>query len=283
MRWSQEQLAAVLRYLAGFPLADARKGESFHATGTISLRQEGDHLLGTVAASGEPKRKVDLDWDGESWFGECSCADCVDCEHCYAVMRQLLNECPIIYTNQETGETQPAQSVRAAAPVLVTNSEEGFAKEVALKLGRTLKDPERRYLNAVFSLWRQFGNAPNISEWSLREVAKASKTRSYHEHQIWDRRPISPWEAWLYLAAFIEREKRVRPQFLFAITDPAEIQRVNQERRFRMEESKWRERFESVFGRALVLRGYRKALWPPILMPDLWRRLAERDGTLLWK
>ena len=206
-------------YLRLFPVQTAKKGAALFATGAVSDLQSADEDIHLAHVMGSIRYEVTLAVEDDKWFGECTCPVEVDCKHCYAAMRALLEAEPEAGAAPEASATPEAPPARSPAPENLP-----FPALIEHKLGRKLKAVEKAAATAINDLFRFHGTSSRIAEYLLAPILGRGSSWQYEMHQLWPVPPRSAWEAWLYIAHFLRSRKKTPPPFLAEITTEAEVE-----------------------------------------------------------
>ncbi len=153
--------------------------------------------------------QVKLRFAEGDWDGECSCPISFDCKHCCATALQALGDSVEM---SEATEEEHAPTGEAVAALF------------AARLGRKLNADEKRAAEAVDNLFLWHREAFEVSEVLLEPITRSGTSRGYKSVEIWPAEPQTPWEAWLYIAAWLRRTKHSCPPALLQVTDWAEVE-----------------------------------------------------------
>ena len=146
----------------------------------------------------------------------------------------------------------PELAEAAAEPQERTDARErsiipqSFTAELIARLGRNLTAAEQCAAREVDRVFRDYREAEAVPLASL-EIISAGGTRkisAWESVSLWPEPPVSAWDAWLYIAAYLRRAKKDCPSGLLAATDWEEVNaRVGDwERAVRIE--RWQEWLE---------------------------------------
>lgn len=214
------------------------------------------------------------------WVGSCSCVDAVDCHHCYAVTKALLQKLPTMIEQpadvQQPGRTerpgmqtsrteQPSHAPQPAGRVRQPEKSQqtpagAFAAELAGKLGRKLKPAELDYATSFYEFWKQNRGSQQVTGRTLSRLVEGGVGWDSSNHQLWDKAPETPWDGWLYFAAFLAKNKKALPTFLGEITKPEEVDAITADWKRRVASAQWTQsikryvRDSTAVGRRVELR-----------------------------
>ena len=240
--FTQDQLAALQLYLDSLEPSTRARGLAYFEKGKVQgleCYKRGIGVRANVAGSQYRMYRVKLRCLHGEWEGECACPVALDCKHCGAVALQALTE----FGKGAVAATVP---VVAPAPVAKTKPQPVRAADakvavlMADRLGRKLTYAEQRAVNGVDHLFQVHGKAGYVAELMLEPVLNQRVGWGWNSVQIWPTEPHTPWEAWLYVAAYLRAHKNACPPALLEATDWSEVDALTAswERRQRVEE--WR-------------------------------------------
>ena len=204
--------------------------------------------------------KVKLRFDGERWAGDCSCPVMLDCKHAAATMLAALAD-----------GTAPVVEPRAEAPTAGT-----FTAQIAARLGRELSREELRSARAVDRLYKDHRHMRVVPRSSVDAIAPTGGKPgwAWETVEAWPELPSSPWEAWLYVAAYFRRRNAPLPAGWAEATGWAEVDELvgGWERREKI--SEWNKWLAKTSGQVAAPRDRRH---------ELRVRLDERGAHLEWR
>ncbi len=224
--FTQEQIDALQGYLDSLEKGTRERGLKYFEKGKVTNFQRYQRGIGFRAdVLGTRFYRAKLRFTRGDWDGQCSCPVGFDCKHCCAVALHgiaLLPEDAV-----PTGDEAPA----AAAPVarrakIDRDPQTEVAVVFADRLGRKLNTAEKRAAEAVDALFRWRRTAAHISEAQLEPITGKRAAWGWNMVQIWPTEPQTPWEAWLYLASYLQRNKLSCPPALLEATDWAEVEEL---------------------------------------------------------
>ena len=258
-----DQIDAAHRFLAGVGEKTRARGEAYFRSGVVfqlEVYKRGVGFRGSVSGGALYRTKVRFE-DG-AWGGECSCPLMKDCKHAVAVLLAGLQ------LAGAKAETLPAEVAPRAAV------QETFAEQVAARLGRKLTAIEHRLASVVDELFTQFGEARVIPETRLDAITGQTRKDPWSRVtvSVWPTPPQSPWEAWLYLAAYLRRHGLPCRPLLVEITDWAEVDALVHAWERREHVEKWRDWLQKA---APMRSGSRRAAGRAARAADRGRRAAR--------
>ncbi|MCE9611555.1 MAG: DEAD/DEAH box helicase [Chthoniobacter sp.] len=193
--------------------------------------------------------------EGE-WEGECSCPVMFDCKHCVAVALLALAA-----GGETAGEMPPEPLVVVQAEPPKRSADAKVVVLMADRLGRKLSVEEKRAVDAVDKLFEWHRGAGFIAETMLEPITRLRAGWGWNSVQVWPEEPRTPWEAWLYVAAYLRRTKHSCPPALLGATDWTEVEALTAEWERRQQVEQWRgvlhdlaERSESAPAETVALR-----------------------------
>ena len=161
------------------------------------------------------------------WSGTCTCPVRRDCKHDVATLLAGL---------QMASATGPAQ-VKAT-----TGEDDTFVERVAAKLGRELTEPEQQLAGLVDELFTQFGHAHVLPASRLEPICgQHGESWNRNVVEVWPQTPESPWQAWLYIAAYLRRNGLPCRPLLLEVTDWQEVDALVQSWERQAHVERWRE------------------------------------------
>ena len=251
--FTQDQLDALQQYLDSLDPGARQRGLRYFEKDRVKgldCYKRGVGVRAEVTGTRWKLYRVKLRCGAGEWSGECSCPVAFDCKHCGAVALQAL---------ADFGETPAA--VAEPAPAAPPRSPEAkVAVLLADRLGRKLLADEKRAADAVDNLFLWHRSSGYISETALEPVTRVRAAWGWNTVQVWPAEPRTPWEAWLYVVAYLRKHKNSCPSALLAVTDWAEVEALTAswERSQRVDE--WRSRLHELAGRTESAPGATQAL-----------------------
>jgi hypothetical protein len=247
-------LAEAQDYLTGFDRRLRKQGERLYQLGRVGQLKPAPDGLGVEAKVQEDglvhgvSLAFDLDF---GWEGDCTCLRGEDCEHVYAVMRATVAELNLAAVRGlsagQAAPARPAPGRGARARTLrfpeVPLSE--FGEEVAARLGRRLRPPERAFLQKLHAGYEQVRAGRGFTRWDFEQLGLGLGGNGWEAVELWPRRPASEKEFWHYVANAALEHGREIPEFLAPLTDLTEArQQLARWRRQRAIEQ-WTERLRN--------------------------------------
>lgn len=247
-------LADAQDYLAAFDRRLRKQGERLYQLGRVGqLKPAADGLsLEALVHEDGTAHEVSMVLDPDfGWGGVCTCPGVEDCEHAYAAMRATMAELNLAAVRGlSAGQTSPARpapargaKARMPRPPEVPLSE--FGEEVAARLGRRLRPPERAFLLKLRDGYERVRAGRAFTRWDFETLGLGLGGSGWEAVELWPRRPASEKEFWHYIANAAVEHGREIPEFLAPLTDVTEVrQRLAQWRRQRAIEQ-WTSRFSN--------------------------------------
>jgi SNF2 domain-containing protein/helicase-like protein len=244
---TENQLEAAQDYLDSLDNNTRRRGDKYFLekrVGDLDPYKRGIGFRANVA--GGQDYRVKLRFEDSKWDGECACPVGFDCKHCCAAMLKVLAEADAIPDPDE--QPQPAvpeaarraQARGPAAALKPVTGNDRFSTILRARLGRKLKPDEERAANAVDSLFSYHRSARLIGESLLEPITGQRAGWGWNTVQVWPTEPRTPWETWLFVAAFLRRTQRPCRQGLLDATDWAEVDALVSDWDRREQVEKWR-------------------------------------------
>lgn len=219
---TQEHIEALEGYLDSFDERTLRRGQTYFKAGRVlKVKQAKRGVSFSADVMGTQHYRAKLDFADGGWDGTCTCPVGMDCKHCGALAFRMLEDRPAAET--------PAQTTSRSGALTVLPGEKPAddAKVVevfAHRLGRKLSADERRSAEAVDRLFQLHRKASYIAELQLEPIIRTRPKWGWDSIQIWPAEPRTPWEAWLYIAAYLRKRKHACPPALLEATDWAEVE-----------------------------------------------------------
>ena len=254
------QLQAAHVWLATLSKTTRQRGESLFRERCVFDLESYKRGVGLRAAvQGTYRYTSKLRYSAEEgWSGVCTCPVGSDCKHCCATMLAALSELGADAGPTPGGEGKSAiaeiraalvsQRIGTADPELAAvpaspKTNETFAAQIAARLGRPLAEGEKRSAREVDELFRHYRTAMVVPKSSIDVIAGTPRNLKYtwETVQLWPAAPQTPWEAWLYVAAYLRRHGLKGSPTLLAATDRAEIDALVGEWERHEEVEQWRE------------------------------------------
>jgi superfamily II DNA or RNA helicase len=209
--------SSARKYLRTFPAATMKKGAGLFASSAVRDVEMSRDDICLAEVMGTMLYHATLAHEDGEWFGECTCPVEVDCKHCYAAMRALLEWTGVPAAKpvaQAPG--QPAKASRA--------SRQTFTADIEQKLGRELTNGEKHVVVTIENLFKHHARSAHVAEYLLAPLLGRASSWQYEMHRLWPSPPRDAWEAWLYLAHFLRSRKKSAPPFLAEITTEQEVE-----------------------------------------------------------
>ncbi len=211
----KELLQGIEEFLEMAPVRTILRARDYVVGGKVHDLDcvEPDHLYTAQVRSGK-NYTVGLEFTGEGWAGECSCAVMFDCKHVIAVLLEL--------QRQATANDSPATPKTARRIPQPTRSPLG--QRLFDHLGRELSLTESGYIRNVQALYAQ-AKLRQLTEYDLAAVTPAPiLNHQWGPLDLWLEFPRDDFYFWLHLAWELRRRKLSPPGFMDGITDLSLIQ-----------------------------------------------------------
>jgi len=267
---TQEQIDALQEYLDSLDNGARQRGLRYFEKAQVKEVEPFKRGTGFRAeVMGSKMYHVKFRFTEDDWDGACSCPVGFDCKHCCAAALQAIADIAETTSGAE-GDPRPAAS-RA-------NVERPPDAKVSVlfadRLGRKLNTEEKRAADAVDKLFQWHREAGYVAESMLEPITGSRAAWGWNSVQVWPTEPNTPWEAWLYIAAYLRRNKHSCPPALMEATDWAEVEALtgSWERDQKVEE--WRAWLQSLADRTDA---------GPLDPTQLRVRLTEKGAQLEWR
>jgi hypothetical protein len=157
-----------------------------------------------------------------------------NCKHAYAAMLVALSAWPA----EETAEFSSGD-----VPVPAREKVKKFAEVLAEKLDRPLDPAETKAARTVDSLYREYRNLDQVPLSKVNSISGLTPENRWDWAmvRVWPDPPVSPWEAWLYLAAHLRRKNLKLPPAFAAVTDWADVDALVHAWERQLAVDKWRD------------------------------------------
>lgn len=181
------------------------------------------------------------------WKLECSCAENYPCWHllaaCICVLIDREQKLPlalprIVSLYRLEGRVAHEAEAKPAVPPAAADSVKGPAlsrsspslsslvSAVEKKLGRAVAETERSFLQEIQTFYQKHARSKNLSADALRPFCAGHRLPIWELFQVWPTPPEDAWQAWLYLACFLQARSIPIPDFLQSITSATELQKL---------------------------------------------------------
>lgn len=269
-----DQLDSLRQYPETLDKRTRQRGAGYFEKGWVTGLEPYKRGVGFRAeVAGAGSHRVKLRFSEGGWDGVCSCPLGFDCEHCCAAAMQALAQS---VGGEDPRDVPQHAAILPAAPRAKIQRSASAKVTVLLadRLERKLNSQEKRATNAVDALFERYRESGYVAEILLEPITQTRAAWSYNSVQIWPAEPRTPWEAWLYIAAYLRRVKHSCPPALLEVTDPAEIDALTAswERQQRVED--WRSWLKTNVARANA--GLRDS-------GQLRVRLEDKGAQLDWR
>jgi hypothetical protein len=247
---TQEQIDALQQYLDSLDKGVRERGLRYFKRAQVTNVEQYKRGVGFRAdVVGTSLYRVKLRFSAGAWEGECSCPVGFDCKHCCAAALEVGAERAGTASQVEDDPRPAATPVDLRAKV----ERPPDAKVVVLfadRLGRKLSAEEKRTADAVDGLFTWHRGANFLTESLLEPITRVRPAWGWNSVQIWPTTPRTPWEAWLYIAAYLHRNKHSCPPALIEATDWAEVEALTAEWERNQKVAVWRNQLKSIADRA---------------------------------
>ena len=254
------QLEAAHAWLAKLSITTRQRGEALlrdRLVFDVESYKRGVGLRAAVQGTYRYTAKLRYD-DATGWKGICTCPVGTDCKHSCATMLAALAELGSAAEPAAGGERNRAMAeIRAALEshrISTPEAEPGeapappkqggtFSEEMAARLGRPLAADERRVAREVDELFlrhRGLNLVPKSVIDAISGTPQGPKP-AWETVRLWSSPPQSPWEAWLYVVAYLQGHGLAVPPALIEATDPTEVDALVAEWVRREQVDQWRD------------------------------------------
>ena len=186
---------------------------------------------------GAAEHRVVAECFKSTWAVQCSCGAERGCEHvvlafCTALGERVAEVTGVAVVDERQSDARVSQeavkpagagSANAAEPQEAAQS---FEEQIALRLARPLLQEELRYAKNVQGLYQTHAESKNLTAEALLRLLGPKQLGHWELIELWPAPPRSAWEAWLYLACFLQRRGFPVPKFLAQITSAAELDQI---------------------------------------------------------
>jgi len=271
---TQQQIAALQEYVDSLDRGAQERGlRYFQKSRVTEVEPYKRGIAFRAEVLGTKPYRAKLRFSEGAWDGECSCPVAFDCKHCCAAALEVIAE---FGGTAPLAEDEP-RPVAPAAPRRTPVERSPNAKVAVLfadRLGRKLSAEEKAAVDAADRLFHWHRESGYIAESLLEPITRAHIKWGWNSVQIWPTEPRTPWETWLYIAAYLRRHKHSCPPALIEATDWAEVEALTAswERAQRVEE--WRTLLQGVADRTDA---------DPAEPAQLRVRLTEKGAQLEWR
>jgi hypothetical protein len=274
---TQEQIDILQDYVDCLDDGTRQRGVQYFVKGQVKEVEPFKRGIGFRAqVKGSNLYNVKFRFVEDDWEAECSCPILCDCKHCCAVALQVIAEYNEANSPSEPLEDDPQPAKPADTPRAVVKrpADASVAVLFSDRLGRKLSADEMRAVQTVDKLFQWHRTSRYVTESMLEPIAGRAAGWGWNSVQIWQAEPRTPWETWLYIAAYLRRNNRSGPPALMEATDwtEAEALTASWERAQKVEE--WRAWLKSAADRAQT------ASSEPA---QLRVRLTEKGVQLEWR
>ena len=220
---------AALDYLRTVPRAMAQRGEDYIARKRVRKIEPFPDGVGFYAeVTGTQDYEVVAAFDKKTgrWICDCDCPVGIQCKHCYAVMKTLLERTPAVASKPVAAKPEPASGPLANA--------------LSKALARKLNEGEDDYLHRVGATFAKAKEAQGILVHDF--TALGFQVSGFHWDRVaaWPGFPSDEVEFWFYVVLFAEAHGVGVPKLMRALEVPAAIRaRVEKWRRGR-EVERWK-------------------------------------------
>ena len=271
---TQEQIDALQEYLDSLDYGPRERGLRYFEKARVRGVEPYKRGIGFRAeVLGTKPYRVKLRFAAGDWDGECSCPVGFDCKHCCAAALQVMAD-----LNGTPPREEDAPEPVAPAVVRRAKVERPPEAEVAVlfadRLGRKLSAEEKRAADAVDKLFQWHRGAGYVGEVMLEPITRSRAAWGWNSVQIWPTEPRTPWEAWLYIAAYLRRNKLSCPPALMQVTDWAEVDALTESWDRTQKVQQWRTMLQGIADRTEA---------GPAELAELLVRLTEKGAQLEWR
>ena len=256
------QLQAAHTWLGKLPKLTRHRGEALlrdQLVFSVESYKRGVGIRAAVQGGYRYIAKLRYD-DGTGWMGLCTCTVGTDCKHCCATMLAALAELgsgaePAATTKRTRAMAEiraalvshrsgmPELGLEIAATPKSASKRDVFATEMADRIGRPLSPDEQRAARAVDDLFLRHRALDLVPKSAIDAITgtPGGARPSWETVRLWPAAPLTPWEAWLYVAAYLWRHALAGPPALMDETDRAEVDALVGEWERREQVDEWRD------------------------------------------
>jgi hypothetical protein len=221
MKLRKDLLKGIKDFLDTTPGQTLKRGRKYFLGGAVLELKcvEPDHRY-TARVRGGEVYEVELDYDSNIWFTECSCPQGGDCKHGVAAMLEL-ERLAKEGDSQDASDSPSAKTKTArAAPAVPQPPVTPLYSRLVENLGRKLTATEGAFIRVVQSLYQQALHR-NLTEYDLGTLMRMSQ--NYHFNwapvELWPEFPRDDFYFWLHLAWEFRKRECPLPPYMEAISD----------------------------------------------------------------
>ncbi len=227
-----DQFEAAERYLGSFPENVFRRGETYFIRGRVGKVTPYKSGRGfRVEVAGSRGYAVRLRFRDGEWNGECSCPVGLNCKHCCAAMLELVEDPEEVESGSEPIEASPLpepqarkpKAARSPRPPKEAGENDPFPDQLRARLNRKLTAAETRAARTVDELHTRYRDSRLVAEYLLDPITGRRGGWNWQSIELWPEPPATRWQAWLFLAALLRRQKWSCPPGLLEVTDWKEV------------------------------------------------------------
>jgi superfamily II DNA or RNA helicase len=273
---TQEQIDAFQNFLHSLDERTRARGQKYFEKGKVTnIEPYKRGVAFRAEVVGTKKYRVKLRYANDGWDGECTCPVYLDCKHCCAAVFQA------IALLEEAGAPAPTPENPASVPPAVEGrakverpAETNVAVLFADRLGRKLSGPEKRAAEAVDKLFQWHRRAGFVAEALLEPITGKRSTWGWNTVEVWPTEPRTPWETWLYIAAYLRRNKLSYPPALIDAATWAEVDELTASWERNQQVETWRNWLHTAAERTEA---------DPVELAQLRVRLTDKGAQLEWR
>lgn len=235
---TQPQRNAANVWLRGVGDRTLDRGREIFREGRVMTLMSMDDAVGYRATvMGGSVYETSIVFTDGTWLSDCSCPVEFDCKHGVALMLSAL---AVTAEGTEAGAGVETASAESLDP---TSCE----AELEKRLERKLQSAERRMAKQVDDIFKSFRHRlTGVPKSVLESIAGPNRSfaREWGSVQLWGDPPKTGWEACLYIAAYLRREKIRVPQEIGQVLDWTEVDAVTEEFERWQNANRWRQWLE---------------------------------------
>jgi len=271
--FTQPQIDALQEYLDSLDKATRDRGLQYFKKARVKKVEPYQRGVGFRAdVVGAQLYRAKLRFSNGAWAGECSCPVFVDCKHCCAAVLEVIAELDEAASQPEAIDPRPPAKPAKPRTKVERPRDARVSVLFADRLGRKLDADEKRAADAVDQLFQRYRDSAYVTEFLLEPITRLRGGWNWNSVQVWPTSPNTPWETWLYLAAYLRRKKHACPPALLEVTDWAEVEALTAAWERNQKVAMWRGILEGAAGQA--------ALASPEAAAQLRVRLTEKGAQL---
>lgn len=220
-----QAIDAAKMYLSGYSAAARSHGERLLAEDKVEFIEQSDELEFDGLVEDNGAKEVHLLFDDGEWWDECTCSIGHRCQHTYAALSELLQQ-----ASPKERSAKKAANAPEAAPEAGTK-QLSFKDSLEQKLGRKLTREEAKIARVIEAIYERSPYHPMVAQEALGVFfgRESSFGWGWQNLKLWPKQPRDPWQTWLYIANYLQKQGRTWPAFLTKITSIDEVDALVEE------------------------------------------------------